>query len=50
MHTAAEHGVFVMRLQRPGFVKLVAQLPGLSERMWLHGPAGSELYQETLVR
>ena len=39
-----------LHLQRPGFARLVAQLPGLGNRVWLHGPAGSELYQEVVAR
>ncbi len=36
--------------QRPAFTRLVAGVPGLSNRIWLTGPTGSELYQEQLIR
>lgn len=39
-----------LHLLRPAFASLVAPLPGLSNRVWMHGPAGSELYQETIAR
>lgn len=37
-------------MQRPAFTRLVAGVAGLSNRVWLSGPSGSELYQEQLVR
>ena len=36
--------------QRPAFTRLVAGVAGLSNRIWLSGPYGSELYQEQLAR
>jgi hypothetical protein len=37
-------------VQRSEFARLLKDLPNLSNRIWMHGPAGSELYQEAIAR